>query len=843
MRRLFTALVAVFLLLSLVSPALAAPDVEVHSFGYDQTRKRQAEDFSWALFYDEYKEAGRSHSQPLIIKESDGKAKIVLMAGGNIYCHQFTPGAKELSLAWWVPFDIAPDAKEELVPSRGHTTYDPKERLLISSLANGWLVFQDLDDGNRRPYDAINLQSKGGLVSAPLLMEWQGEKVVVVGSKDGNVYLVTNFEPGKAPDALKIKLTNGEIHSSPGPLPHNEGFIIGTATFPGSVKIVRFQDVLEKGTDGKLRLKPHYDYQAWDNNGKLSSVPASFTMEGDYAYFSDYKGTFYKLNTRTLKPQWINKTTTYSSNTMINRSPALDDKYVYFSVQENGKKGGAGTLVVLDKNTGAEVASLTPDRSRLSSAPSVNNNLVVVGTEEGRLAVYSKDDWKLQVFGKVGTGTDSGQGITLRGLSSEISAGQGLLVFNSEPGTTFFLSTMDTNLFVKEIDLGTDNPEPGQEYTGTVTLGITEKRVPMQLNECQGVVALVEVLVDGQPLPLFDEQNNPANTVRLLPLEQELASLPADPPIIQKEGKVFFTWKAPEKASKITAKINLPTDEEKGAYVQSYPFSETPVKTLITENTYQDNMLEKDIKPVLPDLHVKTLDPGTTQIDQGQKYTGSVTFGFKPGYKNPVTAKLSLTHNGYPVPEVNGRTVTFQPGEEQCLNFNFTGTGKESVLTAKIEPIGIDDAYWPDNEKTAIVQANQIDLAIEIIKKPSGLRMDEKATYVAKVTSKAAQPITTTVRWSSPGNPFKPVVKTITVPAGGSFNDTFSFVMFEMDYGEPLDIVAEVNPNRNQPPNELTWGNNRDEVAATYVTPEKPEPPKEGLGPGHLIPGDWFDLP
>ncbi len=81
MKRILTALVAVFLLLSIVSPALAAPDVEVHAFGYDQNRKRQAEDFSWALFYDEYKEAGRSHSQPLIIKESDGKAKIVLMAG------------------------------------------------------------------------------------------------------------------------------------------------------------------------------------------------------------------------------------------------------------------------------------------------------------------------------------------------------------------------------------------------------------------------------------------------------------------------------------------------------------------------------------------------------------------------------------------------------------------------------------------------------------------------------------------------------------------------------------------------------------------------------------------
>ena len=299
MRKALAAFIAAFLLFGVVSPALAASgdDIEVHTFGYTPERQRQAQDISWVLPIFEDTSAGKSHSQPLVVTRPDGSLRVALMSGNEIYWYKVSANGK-----------VQPLRKDPINgsagASRGHTTYDPEDNLLISTTAHGWVTYHDLDT-MLRVYQPTNLQSTEGAVSAPLVMEWQGEKIVVVGSKDGNVYLITDFKTGNpVPHRIHI---GGILTSSPGPLPDGSGFIIGSDMGnQGKVAVIRFADVLEKAQGGSLRAKTNPSPQTWSHAGNMAGVPASFAMDGWIAYFSDARGTFYALDTRSMTAKWVN---------------------------------------------------------------------------------------------------------------------------------------------------------------------------------------------------------------------------------------------------------------------------------------------------------------------------------------------------------------------------------------------------------------------------------------------------------------------------------------------------------------------------------------------------------
>lgn len=103
--------------------------------------------------------------------------------------------------------------------------------------------------------------------------------------------------------------------------------------------------------------------------------------------------------------------------------------------------------------------------------------------------------------------------------------------------------------------------------------------------------------------------------------------------------------------------------------------------------------------PVKPDLYVKRLDPGASEVEEGRRCTGTVVFGLKSAVSEPVKAKLELTHNGCAVSPVHGQVVTFNPGEEKSFAFSFTGQDRDSVLEAKIRPVEGDDADWSNNAR------------------------------------------------------------------------------------------------------------------------------------------------
>lgn len=114
-------------------------------------------------------------------------------------------------------------------------------------------------------------------------------------------------------------------------------------------------------------------------------------------------------------------------------------------------------------------------------------------------------------------------------------------------------------------------------------------------------------------------------------------------------------------------------------------------------------------KKPAPDMYVKALDPGTSEVIPGNAYTGKVVFGLASDYQTPVQGTLTLTNNGYPVPGVDGQTVTFNPGEEKSFNFTFHGDAGGCKLVAKIHPVDPPtDKDWSNNTKEVNVPAKEV---------------------------------------------------------------------------------------------------------------------------------------
>jgi len=114
------------------------------------------------------------------------------------------------------------------------------------------------------------------------------------------------------------------------------------------------------------------------------------------------------------------------------------------------------------------------------------------------------------------------------------------------------------------------------------------------------------------------------------------------------------------------------------------------------------------VKKDLPDFAVTSLNPGTNETEPNQAYTGTVSYVLKPGYKEPVEARLVLTHNGWPLKtpegqEIDGQRLTFNPGETKTFSFRYTGQEGNSTLRAEIWPVQGDDANPDDNVREITV--------------------------------------------------------------------------------------------------------------------------------------------
>lgn len=252
-----------------------------------------------------------------------------------------------------------------------------------------------------------------------------------------------------------------------------------------------------------------------------------------------------------------------------------------------------------------------------------------------------------------------------------------------------------------------------------------------------------------------------------------------------------------------------------------------------------------------PDLYVKALDPGTSAVEQGKTYNGTITYGLKAGASAAVTAKLGLTHNGYSISSVNDQQIILQPGEEKSFSFTFTGQTGESKLEAKIWPVApvADDSDWSNNSKTVIIPptagegspsgggtgggqnseegSSSVDLRAMITKLNPEMAPNTSDPVVATLSNDSPTDITTEYLFRVNGT--QKVKKSVTIKAHSSVKVSYTFSMPNVANGTKYQVEVEVNPGRNKPTGEKTYANNKNskEIKALVDTA-----PDTGLGPG-----------
>lgn len=514
MKKTIYVLIACFILLAAALP-VGTYAQEITTFGYNDNRTRIIEEKAYpTLFAQWYFETGKSYSQPLILDGSRfGKNKPVIVTMAGNYLYAFEDVNRSYEAQWiknpWFYRDAIPGGFGE--PASSHTTFF--NNTFFTGAKDGKLYIHDLNNIIRNTSRLLAVGLEGSsITSAPLVTKYQGKILVVAGNgSGGKAVIITNFDK-PIPDKFFINI-GGTITSSPAPI-DDLGFIIGLDGSTGKTMGFFFDEILEY-ENGYLNLKRNINPK-WQITTP-SGVPASFAIDGNFAYFSDKAGHFYKINKYSGELVWgVNDFAV--SGTFTNRSPAVDESQVYFAIT-NYKGAGKGRLVVFDKNNKTLIGK-DDYESRIVTAPAIwkQAEVVTVGTEDGSVVFTNMNTWRHNTTAKifdapVQTGKPQQRA---EGFCGEISVAQGLLIAigsdkNSPEGgwmAVYSVPSEPNDLYVKELDPGTTSTEEGKKYKGKVTFGVKAATKPVK--------AKFELTHNGFPISPVD------NTEKIFQPDEEV---------------------------------------------------------------------------------------------------------------------------------------------------------------------------------------------------------------------------------------------------------------------------------------------------------------------------------
>lgn len=343
------------------------------------------------------------------------------------------------------------------------------------------------------------------------------------------------------------------------------------------------------------------------------------------------------------------------------------------------------------------------------------------------------------------------------------------------------------NLYVKSLDPGIPietneagenvyKAQVGKTYKATVVFGIESLQNSVDLNKYTPYLGGIHV-VNGY--------NYKANLEKLS--GKGSISEPIDNyPYKTDEGKsqtvtfdaqnsqivATFKWTPQINTQKLVAAIN------DGFFVpKRFPFEGLKGDQFEDNVVYCDNI---EVEPP-PDLYVAKLDPGTKYKKAGEKYQGKVSFGLRPGYKEKVTAQITLQHNGYNVPGVHGQTLVFDPADPSSLvqefDFQFTGMPNHinSELYAKITPTAPTsvDLNPSDNDKKVIVKSQNIDIAVTDIVQTTPIYTDTTESAYAIFKNNGDNTETFAAKFYADGKAIKTI--NVTIPAKGEIKKYFQW--------------------------------------------------------------------
>ena len=699
MRRLFILSLIMAFLFSFALPAFA----EVTTFGFNDSRTRTTEGTA-GVFWPAWKDdSGTSYSQPLILKgwgAYSGKIVVVSVNGNQVrgyVCVESVINSdgsdifQQNNALWSIPLSGGSETKSHptVVEKSG------RKYIYIGTDLPGFIHIIDITDfNNAEEVKVIADYYSVDIVSAPLVLNWRGHEVVVytVGNNP-SVHLAIDPLELEEPNIIEIKVaTSGRTSSTPGPVLGGQGFVVGLdrggGSARGEIQVYKLDDVLAEDASGVYQQSSNAFY----TDTTLSSVVASFSVDGNKIYFGDQYSRVYGYDLDS-GVKWYNDE---NYGIFSNRSPALTANTVYFPA--TGNTGEAGKILSIDRSSSTNWA--TPFENRAQTAPIVwmdaagGSAMVLVGTSGGDLALLDPYD-SGRNYSNIHIASASGGSAYASGVSGELSAGENWLVGTTGSGVIAW-QAIPMDLKVVSLDPGCPveggvyAAEAGTRYTATAVVRgdpmpwDSYLDIPLAAYNEIGGVAYPATLTDVTATELTRKVNYYNNYFTSMSR-------------LDNERVVQFEWTATPGSQVLTMAINT-----------EYPEGAAQLVNVFPETTFDNNIMQVPITSGGYDVKIK-LSPLSEAFNSYNGRPSNIRYSLEVTRKDGIPGNIDVDVTVRGAHSVDN-TITLAPGESHKFEYAFSAGAGTYTLQGEAWPIAVSDIYEPDNidRLTIIVGAVEI---------------------------------------------------------------------------------------------------------------------------------------
>ncbi|MGQ9756293.1 MAG: outer membrane protein assembly factor BamB family protein [Desulfotomaculales bacterium] len=681
MQRLLIVVLLLLINLLTAMPAWAAAVRAVTTFGYSDGRNREGEVDGRYIVPAWYHPGGKSYSQPLVLSGRylgladwpSGNEKVVAITAEADKMHAYVFPERpsfpvpHLKPAWTMQLSHTTKSHPTLVEWQG-------QKLVFIGTESRCLDVFDLTDFERpKNLEARELPRATDIVSAPTAFTWHGHLLIAYTSgRTGDVYILVDPLLSEHQTQCYINLGEGRTSSSPAPVLNGEAFAVGLDQGPGNGKlyVLRFDELFTE-QDGRVILKSSPSVYARED--LPSGLCASFAVSDDtnIIYFGDSRSHVYAYDVANRRFLWRNDA---AAGLFSNRSPALTEDLVIFPA---GTQGSGGKLVAVDRASG-RTAWVRTFQAAAQTAPVVltapGARGILEGGSNGWLALLDMSGNMVQAVKIAETGLPDPYA---QGVSGELSFVGYAGVTTDSQGAKGWWILRHLDFAALSLDPGVP---PGQKakHGRTYTAMVRFKTDYEAWHDLPGVP--VEAEVNGKPVQLLDAGGGELPKVTA---GGKTFYLLTPTPVGENEYEVRFNWTAmagPDGKAVLTAWINLP----RGRITQVYPEPDTT-----------NNLVEVEVPVEGVDLSVTDFRVVTDPVRQCYRASASVVA------RNRSDKQLTTQIKFYGPGGVQTRQITLAPNGQVPLTFTFDAPCKEGTYSLRVtinETRAIEETNYANNE-------------------------------------------------------------------------------------------------------------------------------------------------
>lgn len=694
MKRLVATLLVFMVIMFVSVPVFATPakevvtvGKEVLTFGYTYERNRVGTATGPLMGRLICHFGGPSYSQPLLINgdhwggELAGRTVAVTVEDNVMYGYLLPEGKVPAEIK---SIELIPEWALDLsgtAPTKSHPTFYEKggrKYLFIGTSSDALNVVDATDFLNINDSSIKTIKGKHitDIVSSPLVLDWRGHDIVLVSSGNTAKYYIIADPLDSKKNIFYIDCASyGRTSSSPVPVDYGKGFAVGVdqGRSKGQIQIYYLDDILEEGSDGRVRLKSNSARIAKNTYAGVASSPV---VEGNLLYFGDTQSNIYAFNYKT--GEFIFKNG--PRHIFSNRSPAVGKDTIYFPAV--GEVGGKGKLIAVDKHTG-KTKWVKSFQSRAQTSPVIvvdevtgDPFYVLEGTSEGYLALINPENGMVIKAFKIASQWNRSK--YAAGVSGAVSIAGDYTLISTEQGILGYWLTDSFNFRAVSIESGLpegQKAQKGKVYKGSAVFSYDKDSSPVK------AYLPIGVFYRNKYLKLTDE-----NGIELPKMNiSDGTFLYVLGPLGRGESrKIYYTWTAAESGT-LTAAVNIDLQ---------------PIINVFDEDTYSDNKVSTE---------VEVAEPPSNKIDLRVDYVWTpdrVFTGDTVDFEAHVVSNVDYEVNTQIVWRVNGKTVktqnvTIRPGKGfyPWLRYTLPGTaetGDRYTVEVEVNP----SKNSPASEKT-----------------------------------------------------------------------------------------------------------------------------------------------